>query len=144
MKGLFCLCLLSLLFFSFVGCEKEEPQTADTSSVVSDFLDDSELDNAYQIVKDVVVLNPKADGGVVMEIAHNTTVQELFTAVVADEGYELAVVDEKGNKLTPSQTITSGMTFNVYQQGSQEYLFSYVFQTVDASVIAEFYKNQKQ
>ncbi|MBR3844025.1 MAG: DUF4272 domain-containing protein [Clostridia bacterium] len=67
MKGLFCLCLLSLLFFSFVGCEKEEPQTADTSSVVSDFLDDSELDNAYQIVKDVVVLNPKADGGVVME-----------------------------------------------------------------------------
>ncbi len=143
MKRLFCFCLIYLLVFSLVGCEKEESKTKDTSSVVSVFLDDSQLDNAFQIVRNKVLLAPQEDGSMFMEIAHNTTVEEFYTAVVAKEGYELAVLDEKGNKMNASQTIASGMTFQVIEKNNQDPFSSYVFRTVDASEIENFYKNQK-
>ena len=145
MKRLFGLCLICLLVFIFVGCQKEAPKSQDTSSVVSVLLDGDELgrNEPYQIVKEGVLLDPQSDGSLVMEVAHNTTVEEFFTMVVSTQGNEVAVVDKEGKKMETSQIITSGMTFQVFEKNNEEPVVSLVLQTVDASEIEEFYNNQK-
>ncbi len=143
MKPLFCLCLVCLMAFSLVGCQREDSKTEDVSSVVEVFLDDSELDEAFQFVKNIIILDPQDDGSLVMEIAHNTTVEEFFSAVNAKEGYELRVVNGEGTEMESSHTITSGDAFRVMDTSGVEPVFEYVFQTVDASEIEEFYNNQK-
>ncbi len=139
MKRLFCLCLICLLVFSLAGCG-EEP-TGDTSSVVEVLLDGDEFgEEPYQIVKEGVLLAPQEDGSLLMEVAHNTTVEEFFTMVVSTQGNEVAVVDEKGNQMAPSQIITSGMTFQVFEKNNDEPCVSMPLRTVDESVIQEFYQ----
>lgn len=144
MKRLFGLCLICLLVFIFVGCQKEDPKTQDTSSVVSVLLDGDEFyDEPYQIVKEGVLLDPQSDGSLVMEVAHNTTVEEFFTMVVSTQGNEVAVVDQEGNKLETSQIITSGMTFEIFEKNNEEPCVSLLLRTVDASEIENAYKNIK-
>lgn len=145
MKRIFGLCLICLLVFTFVGCQKEAPKSQDTSSVVSVLLDDDELgrNEPYQIVKEGVLLDPQSDGSLLMKVAHNTTVEEFLTAVVAKEGYEVAVVDQQGKKMEVSQIITSGMTFQVFEKNNEEPVVSLVLQTVDALEIKNAYKNIK-
>ena len=144
MKRLFGLCLICLLVFIFVGCQKEEPKSQDTSSVVSITFDGDEFDDEpYQIVKEGVLLNPQSDGSLVMEVAHNTTVEEFFTMVVSTQGNEVAVVDQEGKKMETSQIITSGMTFEIFEKNNEEPVVSLVLQTVDASEIENAYKNIK-
>lgn len=144
MKRLFGLCLICLLVFIFVGCQKEDPKTQDTSSVVSVLLDGDEFyDEPYQIVKEGVLLDPQSDGSFVMEVAHNTTVEEFFTMVVSTQGNEVAVVDQEGNKLETSQIITSGMTFEIFEKNNEEPCVSLLLRTVDASEIENAYKNIK-
>ena len=144
MKRLICLCLICLLAFSLAGCQKEDPKTQDTSSVVSVLLDGDEFyDEPYQIVKEGVLLDPQSDGSLVMEVAHNTTVEEFFTMVVSTQGNEVAVVDQEGNKLETSQIITSGMTFEIFEKNNEEPCVSLLLRTVDASEIENAYKNIK-
>lgn len=144
MKRLFGLCLICLLVFSLAGCQKEDPKTQDTSSVVSVLLDGDEFyDEPYQIVKEGVLLDPQSDGSLVMEVAHNTTVEEFFTMVVSTQGNEVAVVDQEGNKLETSQIITSGMTFEIFEKNNEEPCVSLLLRTVDASEIENAYKNIK-
>lgn len=144
MKRLFGLCLICLLVFTFVGCQKEAPKSQDTSSVVSVLLDGDEFyDEPYQIVKEGVLLDPQSDGSLVMEVAHNTTVEEFFTMVVSTQGNEVAVVDKEGNKLEASQIITSGMTFEIFEKNNEEPCVSLLLRTVDASEIENAYKNIK-
>ena len=143
MKPLFCLCLVCLMAFSLVGCQREDSKTEDVSSVVEVFLDDSELDEAFQFVKNIIILDPQDDGSLVMEIAHNTTVEEFFSAVNAKEGYELRVVNGEGIEMESSHTITSGDAFRVMDTYGVEPVVSLVFQTVDASEIENAYKNIK-
>ena len=142
MKQLFCLALVCLLAVSLFGCQREEPKTQDVSSVVEVLIDDSELDNAFQFVKNIIILDPQEDGSLIMEIAHNTTVEEFFSGVKAKEGYELRVVNGEGTEMESSHIITSGDAFRVMDQSHGEPVFDYVFQTVDASVIENAYKNQ--
>ena len=144
MKRLFGLCLICLLVFIFVGCQKEAPKSQDTSSVVSVLLDGDEFyDEPYQIVKEGVLLDPQSDGSLVMEVAHNTTVEEFFTMVVSTQGNEVAVVDQQGKKMETSQIITSGMTFQVFEKNNEEPVVSLLLRTVDASEIENAYKNIK-
>ncbi len=145
MKRLICLCLICLLAFSLAGCQKEDPKTQDTSSVVSVLLDGDELgsNEPYQIVKEGVLLAPQSDGSLVMEVAHNTTVEEFFTMVVSTQGNEVAVVDKEGNKLEASQIITSGMTFEIFEKNNEEPCVSLLLRTVDASEIENAYNNIK-
>lgn len=143
MKRLFGLCLICLLVFTFVGCQKEAPKSQDTSSVVSVLLDDSEVGNEYQFVKDIVILFPQDDCSMGMKIAHNTTVEEFFSAIVVKDGYQLAVVDSEGNKMENSQIITFGDSFHVIDKHTSQNVFSYTFKTVDAGEIQQYYENQK-
>lgn len=138
------LMLAMVVIFAACGAEPAEPTAdgaADDECVI--ILDDSELfESPYTISMDenghrLVVLSPKEDGTLGMELAENTTVETFLSVVAAKEGYTVTLTGPDGKRLTEAAAvIPSGTVFGVYAQGADTPDVSMVIQVVPASQIA--------